>query len=341
MKTVREILRETNTASGLGVRGLGNVTGDPKVPDGSSSHYIVSNQQFTHQLQGNMASNLYGITSDDWWMEKPDIKKYHAKTGKVFTKTSKVALKEGSDHDHYEAIDDVHVNLGNRNHAIDEYGYGPLNPNEKNKEFWEEKAKLWKTTTQEAMKSRCGNCAAFNKSKEIVNKISSELGPAGKVITEKADLGFCEMFHFKCAAARTCDAWLVNGPIQEEMNVGAIAGTGDERLPPSQREPGVSPNNKYRKENEKEAPIMGEILRRPMFEVKKGKFAGNDTFLVPEEVFYEARLSKQKGKHWTKYLNETDYGKVIREYANKNPKKAVILQCEKTGYMCYARYGSK
>lgn len=111
-------------------------------------------------------------------------------------------------------------------------------------------------------------------------------------------------------------------------------------------EPGVNPlKTKYRKKNEQDTPILqNEINRRlvqPMFEVKKGKFAGNDTFLVPEEVFHEARLSKQKGKHWTKYLNETDYGKVIREYANKNPKKAVILQCEKTGYMCYARYGSK
>lgn len=226
MKTLKQIIKETNTTSGLGIRGLGNVTGDPKVPEGSASHYIVSNQQFTQQLQGNMTANLYGITSDNWWMEKPDMKKYHAKTGKV----SKVALKEGSDHDHYEAIDDVHVNLENRNHAIDEYGYGPLNPNENNQEFWKQKAKLWKTTTQEAMKSRCGNCAAFNKSKEIVNKISSELGPAGKVITEKADLGFCEMFHFKCAAARTCDAWLMNGPIKEEIanaiGTGGIAGAG-------------------------------------------------------------------------------------------------------------------
>lgn len=110
--------------------------------------------------------------------------------------------------------------------------------------------------------------------------------------------------------------------------------------------PGVYPNKtKYRKQNlETTDAIMGALNRRlqaPLFEIKKGKFAGNDTFIVPESVFFEARLSKKKGKHWTKYLNETDYGKVIREYANKNPKKPVILQCEKTGYMCYARYGSK
>ena len=34
------------------------------------------------------------------------------------------------------ATQDVHVNLKNRNHAIKEYGYGPLNPNEPNRKFW-------------------------------------------------------------------------------------------------------------------------------------------------------------------------------------------------------------
>jgi hypothetical protein len=30
---------------------------------------------------------------------------------------------------------------------------------------------------------------------------------------ETADLGFCELFDFKCAATRTCNAWLIGGPI--------------------------------------------------------------------------------------------------------------------------------
>ena len=29
---------------------------------------------------------------------------------------------------------------------------------------------------------------------------------------EKGDLGYCEIFDFKCAASRTCDAWVVGGP---------------------------------------------------------------------------------------------------------------------------------
>jgi hypothetical protein len=32
-------------------------------------------------------------------------------------------------------------------------------------------------------------------------------------------LGYCEMFKFKCAAGRTCDAWVVGGPITAERLV--------------------------------------------------------------------------------------------------------------------------
>jgi hypothetical protein len=35
-------------------------------------------------------------------------------------------------------------------------------------------------------------------------------------VIESAGLGFCELFHFKCADTRTCDAWLVGGPISDE-----------------------------------------------------------------------------------------------------------------------------
>ena len=35
---------------------------------------------------------------------------------------------------------------------------------------------------------------------------------AGDVV-KAANLGYCELFHFKCAGDRTCDAWLVGGPI--------------------------------------------------------------------------------------------------------------------------------
>ena len=123
---------------------------------------------------------------------------------------------------------------------------------------------------------------------------------------------------------------------------GNIAGLG---IGP-QGEPGVNRSKTaYKKRNEQETPIMQDAINRrlpqPMFEVKRGMFAGNETFIVPENVFHSARMEKSKGKHWTKYLQETDYGRAISAHARKNRKKPIILQCEKTGYMCYAKYGSK
>ncbi len=100
--------------------------------------------------------------------------------------------------DHYKAIKDVHVNLDNRNHAIDEYGYGPMNPNEKSEDFWQKKADLWDNTIEEAKKSRCYNCAAFNQTPEILKAMGEALGRVGDKIVETAKLGFCECFFWFC-----------------------------------------------------------------------------------------------------------------------------------------------
>ena len=75
-----------------------------------------------------------------------------------------------------------------------------------------------------------------------------------------------------------------------------------------------------------------------MESVKTGSFAGNQTFIVPSTVFQEAKMQKKKGKHWRTYIGDHGHWKHIREYATKHPKKAIILQDERTGAMCYARY---
>lgn len=115
---------------------------------------------------------------------------------------------------------DIHVNLKNRNHAIEDYGYGPLNPNEPSKDFWDKKAKMWMISVDEAKTARCGNCAAFIKTPEMLDCIAKgmEAGDEPHVdssmdVIKAANLGYCELFHFKCAGDRTCDAWLVGGPI--------------------------------------------------------------------------------------------------------------------------------
>jgi len=115
---------------------------------------------------------------------------------------------------------DIHVNLKNRNHAIDDYGYGPLNPNEPSTKFWNEKATMWGITVAEAKTARCGNCAAFVKTKQMLECMSKGIESEKEEhkdysmdVIEAGNLGYCELFHFKCAGSRTCDAWIVGGPI--------------------------------------------------------------------------------------------------------------------------------
>ena len=115
------------------------------------------------------------------------------------------------------ATQDVAVNLENRQRAIDEANYGPLNPNEPNEEYWKAKAKMFNGDVETAKKARCGNCAFFVKTPSMLECIAGGINDVNQLDTIKAaDLGYCEAFDFKCAAARTCDAWVVGGPIVEE-----------------------------------------------------------------------------------------------------------------------------
>jgi hypothetical protein len=130
------------------------------------------------------------------------------------------SIEEGYDvsSKHYKALTDLDLNTKNRDMTTQNDGYGPLNPNDQkgSKSFWDAKAKMWNTTTEAAMEARCGNCAAFNQAPAIMKKMAEGLGPAGEKIQDLANLGFCELFEFKCAGDRTCNKWLVNGPITEK-----------------------------------------------------------------------------------------------------------------------------
>ena len=118
-----------------------------------------------------------------------------------------------------EATQDIELNLKNRQNAIDNVGYGPLNPKEPNEEFWQDKADKWKTTAEEAKTSRCGNCVFFVRTPKMLDCISTGLqqGDSSQVdadsAIDQAELGYCEALDFKCAASRTCNAWAVGGPI--------------------------------------------------------------------------------------------------------------------------------
>ena len=118
------------------------------------------------------------------------------------------------------ATQDIAVNLANRQNAIDAAAYGPLNPSEPNDAFWERLADKWSVTVEDAKKSRCGNCAAFNITANTKACIQQGLAAGGATGDEwetvaAGDLGYCEAFDFKCASARTCDAWVGGGPITQ------------------------------------------------------------------------------------------------------------------------------
>jgi hypothetical protein len=119
---------------------------------------------------------------------------------------------------HYSAIKDIALNTKNRNLTIKEYSYGPMDPNDEknNVQFWKDKADMWNTTVEAAREARCGNCAVFNQSQKVLKMIEDAIGENGVKVQKEANLGFCELFEFKCAAARTCDAWIMNGPLKED-----------------------------------------------------------------------------------------------------------------------------
>lgn len=120
------------------------------------------------------------------------------------------------------ATQDIVLNIENRQNAIDNVGYGPLNPDEPNEEFWQDKADRWKITPVEASKSICGNCVFFDRRPKTLDCIETGIAEGGSGeqsawdAIDQAELGYCTALDFKCAASRTCNAWAAGGPVTED-----------------------------------------------------------------------------------------------------------------------------
>lgn len=120
------------------------------------------------------------------------------------------------------ATQDITLNLENRQKAIDEYGYGPLNPALPNRKFWMKKAEEWNLDDPaEAKQSLCGNCAAFDIRQDtldcIAKGIDAEDPDTAEGVIDAGDLGYCKFLKFKCASRRTCDAWVSGGPLTDKQ----------------------------------------------------------------------------------------------------------------------------
>ena len=116
------------------------------------------------------------------------------------------------------ATQDITVNLKNRGKAINSAEYGPENPALPNKQLWMKKANTWEVSEKDAKTCLCGNCSAFNQEKSMLDCIAKGIGDEGDpwAMIEAGDLGYCEIFDFKCASSRTCDAWVAGGEGESE-----------------------------------------------------------------------------------------------------------------------------
>lgn len=115
---------------------------------------------------------------------------------------------------------DIDVNLRNRQKAIENYEYGPANPDEPG-DYWKKAARRWNIAEKTAKTMRCGNCAAFDVSDKmwqcIEDGIKGDERAADAMATiHKADLGFCNFLHFKCAGSRSCSAFVTGGAIDNK-----------------------------------------------------------------------------------------------------------------------------
>lgn len=118
------------------------------------------------------------------------------------------------------ATHNIDVNLENRQKAIDEYFYGPANP-DKPGSYWKDAAKRWGVDEKTAKSMKCGNCSAFDVSDKM--RACIEAGIKGNepavdamATIDKADLGYCNFLHFKCAGTRSCAAWVTGGALDNK-----------------------------------------------------------------------------------------------------------------------------
>lgn len=121
------------------------------------------------------------------------------------------------------ATSDVALNLVNRQTAIDVADYGPLNPALPNDAYWERLAEYFEVSPDEARSTVCGNCAAFDVTDAMQTCIAEGISdeddsaePDPFDVVDAGELGYCRIFKFKCASARSCSAWISGGPITED-----------------------------------------------------------------------------------------------------------------------------
>lgn len=118
------------------------------------------------------------------------------------------------------ATHDIDENLKNRQQAIDDYLYGPANP-DRPEDYWKQSAKVFNVSEATARTMLCSNCAAWDCSDSMRKCIAAGIkgdatGIDANATINLSNLGYCNFLHFKCAGSRSCKAWVTGGPITEK-----------------------------------------------------------------------------------------------------------------------------
>lgn len=132
-------------------------------------------------------------------------------------------------------------------------------------------------------------------------------------------------------------------PPTNNVGSGNLAGMGVAGA--ANQEPGVSVKAQKKRYAKSKSPILfPQMIKRTMpnnISEDMDTFAGAVVFEMSPSLFYELKVAKRKGQHWKTYLGENDCLHEIREYANKNPKKPIVVKNSLTSEMMYVRYGKK
>lgn len=70
---------------------------------------------------------------------------------------------------------------------------------------------------------------------------------------------------------------------------------------------------------------------------KPDEFLGSKVFDVDTKTFMKSRYSKKKKSTYKRYIGDNELSMRIREYANQNPKKGVVLRDQQTGAMVWLK----
>ena len=210
------------------------ISGEQGVAEGTDPDKKYTIKKSYTMSKAGVEKAVWYIMDGDFVVDVTDLRrdaKYYADKWNAAEKESsnasqnphKPGVAEGSQTECPPATQDITLNLKNRQKAIDEYGYGPLNPDMPNTKFWMKKVDEWNLdSAEEAKQSLCGNCAAFDQRQHtldcIAQGIDSDNPEDAEGIIDAGELGYCKFLKFKCASRRTCDAWVTGGPLVDKQS---------------------------------------------------------------------------------------------------------------------------